>query len=490
MVLVQTDDEFQPDIPTIEAALTPRTRAIIVNSPNNPSGAIYTEEKCRELAQMVARHDSADHPIYIALDDPYRRIIYDRDKCPTPAQHYPRTIIVSSYSKDLSIAGERAGYIAVPHSVPDRKLVLGAMAMLNRTLGFVNASAFMQRVIASCADALCDVSFYRENRDLLCNALLDYGYELNVPGGALYAFPRTPLADDAEFVDVLMKHKILAVPGRGFGRPGYMRLSFCVDRKTIERGPAGVEGGHRGRAVALGGSTTVRFKEALNRMIIAVINSKGGVGKSTLAVHAASWLHARGYVVAAVDADAQNSTAEWLTRAEPTIRIERCATSREIADRVPRLRALYDVIVIDGPAAMSAETVASAVVADLALLPIGPSMMDISASYRTARLLYKIRFNPKRAGLPNVFVVLNRVQPRTRLARIAASATLKYGFPVANHALQLRQAYAEACGEGTVVWRIGSRGRKAADEISALFEQVFSGIAPRARPQPATNPPR
>jgi aspartate aminotransferase len=236
VVLVPTDADFQPDLGKIEAAITERTRAIIINSPNNPTGAIYSEANCRELGALLARHDRPERPIYILLDDPYRRIIYDVDTCPTPLRHYPRTILISSYSKDVSIAGERIGYIAVPHSVPQREKVLAAMTMLNRTLGFVNASAFMQRVIARCADARCDLDFYRQNRDLLCNALLSYGYDLKVPGGALYAFPKTPIADDAEFIAVLVKHRVLAVPGRGFGRPGYMRLSFCVDRKTIERG--------------------------------------------------------------------------------------------------------------------------------------------------------------------------------------------------------------------------------------------------------------
>jgi aspartate aminotransferase len=236
VVLVQTDSDFQPDFAKIEAAITERTRAIIINSPNNPTGAIYSEANCRELGALLARHDRPERPIYILLDDPYRRIIYDVDTCPTPLRHYPRTILISSYSKDVSIAGERIGYIAVPHSVPQREKVLAAMTMLNRTLGFVNASAFMQRVIARCADARCDLDFYRQNRDLLCNALVSYGYDLKVPGGALYAFPKTPIADDAEFIAVLVKHRVLAVPGRGFGRPGYMRLSFCVDRKTIERG--------------------------------------------------------------------------------------------------------------------------------------------------------------------------------------------------------------------------------------------------------------
>lgn len=235
MVLVQTDGAFQPDLDAISAAMTDRTRGIIINTPNNPSGAVYTEEKCRGLAELLAAHDRPDRPIYLICDDPYRRILYDVDWCPTPLSHYPRTIVVSSYSKDLSIAGERAGYIAVPDSMPEKPLLLGALTMLNRTLGFVNGPAFMQRVIARCADALCDVSFYRENRDLLCNTLVEYGYDLVMPKGALYAFPRTPLDDDPAFVDVLLKHHVLAVPGRGFGRPGYMRLSFCIDRETIRR---------------------------------------------------------------------------------------------------------------------------------------------------------------------------------------------------------------------------------------------------------------
>ncbi|MGD8454042.1 MAG: pyridoxal phosphate-dependent aminotransferase [Phycisphaerae bacterium] len=241
MVLVQTDGEFQPDPAAVEAAITPRTRAIIINSPNNPTGAVYSDERCRALAAVLARHDSPEHPIYVALDDPYRRIIYDVDWCPTLVAHYPRTIITSSYSKDLSVAGERAGYIAVPHTVPQREVVLAAMTMLNRTLGFVNAAALMQRIVARCADALCDVDFYRQNRDLLCGALREYGYDLHVPGGALYAFPRTPLADDAAFAEVLLRHKILVVPGKGFGRPGYMRIAFCVERKTIERALPGFE---------------------------------------------------------------------------------------------------------------------------------------------------------------------------------------------------------------------------------------------------------
>ncbi len=241
MVPVQTDAEFQPSIAPIRAALTTRTRAILVNTPNNPTGAVYTAEKCRELGELAKQHDRPDRPLYLLCDDPYRRIIYDLDWCPTPAHRYSRTLIVSSYSKDLSIAGERAGYVVVPRGLPERETVLAALTMLNRTLGFVNAPALTQRVLARCADALCDVSFYKANRDLLCAGLRECGYELTTPSGALYVFPKTPITDDVAFVELLVKQRVLAVPGRGFGRPGHMRLCFCVDRRTIEGGLAGLK---------------------------------------------------------------------------------------------------------------------------------------------------------------------------------------------------------------------------------------------------------
>lgn len=239
MVLVQTDQHFQPDLNAIKRAITSKTRAIIINSPNNPTGAVYSEQSCRGLADLLSRHDSDDAPIYLLTDDPYRRILYDRDWCPTPAGMYRRSIIISSFSKDLSIAGERAGYLALPPVLPNRPLILNAMTMLNRTLGFVNMSAFMQRVLARCVEAACDQRVYRSNRDRLCAALVDMGYELEIPSGAFYAFPRTPLADDVAFCDLLTKERILAVPGRGFGRPGFMRLSFAVEPSIIERSLTG-----------------------------------------------------------------------------------------------------------------------------------------------------------------------------------------------------------------------------------------------------------
>lgn len=234
MITAQTDDKFQPDIDAIERAINSRTRAIIVNSPNNPTGAVYSDATCKSLAMLLSKHEVNDQPIYLITDDPYRRVLYDLDWCPTPVAHYHRTLIVSSYSKDLSIAGERVGYIAVPRSMPEQQLLISALTMLNRTLGYVNSPAFMQRVVARCASARCDIGDYRNNRDVLCKALVECGYELNVPPAALYAFPKTPIADDREFVEILVKHRVLAVPGRGFGRPGHMRLSFAVEPKVVQ----------------------------------------------------------------------------------------------------------------------------------------------------------------------------------------------------------------------------------------------------------------
>lgn len=238
--VVQTNAVFEPDIAAIRSAITERTRAILVNTPNNPSGAVFSPQACEALAALLREQDREERPLYLVTDDPYRRILYDLDWCPTPVSSYARSIIVSSYSKDLSIAGERAGYVALPPTLPARDKIMAALTMLNRTLGFVNMPAFMQRVIARCADSCCDVAFYRQNRDLLCGALRDIGYELVEPRGALYAFPRTPIEDDAAFCNTLAEHRVLAVPGLGFGRPGHMRLSFCVDRATIERAIPGL----------------------------------------------------------------------------------------------------------------------------------------------------------------------------------------------------------------------------------------------------------
>ena len=234
MVLVDTTADFQLDLNAIAAAITPRTKALLINTPNNPTGVVYRTEDLQQLGKLLAEKDSPERPIYLLCDDVYHRLAFDVTNCPAPASHYPRSIVLSSYSKDISIPGERLGYIAVHPDLPEQRIVLAAMTTLNRTLGFVNAPGLVQRIIARCRDALCNVQFYRDNCDLLCNALSDYGYELARPNGALYAFPKTPIPDDAAFVEQLLEQRILAVPGRGFGRAGHMRLCFCVARKTIE----------------------------------------------------------------------------------------------------------------------------------------------------------------------------------------------------------------------------------------------------------------
>lgn len=209
-------------------------------------------------------------------------------------------------------------------------------------------------------------------------------------------------------------------------------------------------------------------------MLLAMVNSKGGVGKSTLAVHASVWLCERGLRVAVIDADAQGSTTQWLSQAAPDIRIEACHTAQEITQRWQRLRMLYDVVVADGPAALNAETGALVSSADVVLLPIGPSMMDVQASYRTARLIYKVRLQRKRGGFPIAYTVLNRVVSRSRLGRTTTEAAAKFGFPTAATTLHLRQPYADACGRGTVVWRMGLAASKAASEITNLFREVLA----------------
>jgi chromosome partitioning protein len=224
-------------------------------------------------------------------------------------------------------------------------------------------------------------------------------------------------------------------------------------------------------------------------MLVAVLNSKGGVGKSTIAVHAAVWLHERGIRLAVIDADAQASTSEWLSQAAPAIRIERCDSLAALQKRVPRLTAVYQAVVADGPAALSAETVALAAAADLVLMPIGPSMMDIRASYRTARLLYSIRLRLNHGERPRVVTVLNRVQRRTRLAQLALVAVQKYGFPVAAQYLNQRLAYAEACGLGSVAWRMGPHARHAGEEVRRLLDETLGPYLPDLKINPTVAEP-
>ena len=234
--IVNTKADFSLDPAAVAAALTPRTKAIIINSPNNPTGQIYSEA---ELAALAAVLDQAEQTIYLIADEPYRKIVFDQHTVPSVFKAYRHSLVVSSYSKDLSLPGERIGYIAVHPEIEDKQQLIGAMTLANRILGFVNAPALMQRVVAELQGVTVDSTIYTRRRELFCRVLSEAGYEFVPPKGAFYLFPKSPLADDTRFVGLLAEQKILGVPGRGFGLPGYFRLAFCVEDDVIARSAAG-----------------------------------------------------------------------------------------------------------------------------------------------------------------------------------------------------------------------------------------------------------
>ena len=232
MVPVETDESFDLDIGAIQSKITPKTRAIILNSPNNPTGVIYSEAALKELEAVLGR---ADHPIVVISDDPYKSFVYDGATCPETASLISNCIIATSWSKTWSIPGERIGYLAISPRVPEADALSQACTFTNRILGFINAPAIWQLATAEAPDALPDLEIYREKRDLLCDGLSQSGYEVRKPQGAFYVFLKTPVPDDIQFTRVLQEEGVLAVPGKGFGRSGYIRLSLTVSRDTIVR---------------------------------------------------------------------------------------------------------------------------------------------------------------------------------------------------------------------------------------------------------------
>ncbi len=235
--MVETTDEFDIDLDRLEGAIGPRTRAVLINSPNNPTGRVYPEETIRVLCELLTRKSKQfGRPIVLITDEPYRMLTYDGVSVPRVMPHYPATIGISSFSKDLGLAGERIGYLIVHPEFPDAADLLRGLIFCLRTMGFVNAPAIMQKAVARVLGASVDVDAYRRNRDLLYPALVSMGLEIIKPEGAFFLFPRTPMADDIEFVKRLQAERVLSVPGTGFGRPGYIRLSYAVEPDVIERG--------------------------------------------------------------------------------------------------------------------------------------------------------------------------------------------------------------------------------------------------------------
>lgn len=231
-VIVKTAPDFSLDLTAIKAAITQKTKAIIINSPNNPTGQIYSAEALAALGAILAK---APQTVYLIADEPYRKIVYDGHVVPSIFAAYRNSIIVSSYSKDLSLPGERIGYIGVHPEIEGKGQLIGAMALANRILGFVNAPALMQRVVAELQGVTVDCSIYTRRREMFCKVLAEAGYEFVPPKGAFYLFPKSPMEDDAKFCAILAEQKVLAVPGRGFGMPGYFRLAFCVEDDVIAR---------------------------------------------------------------------------------------------------------------------------------------------------------------------------------------------------------------------------------------------------------------
>ncbi|MEN6330623.1 MAG: pyridoxal phosphate-dependent aminotransferase [Smithella sp.] len=231
---VKTKDDFSLDVAAMEADVNEKTKALIINSPNNPTGKVYSKENIADLSLMLEnKSKELKRTIYLISDEPYREIVYDNVVVTNILSTYKNSIIAYSYSKTLSLPGERIGYIAVNPEIEEAAELIGALILCTRISGFVNAPALMQRIVARLQDTTVEVDVYKRKRDLLCAGLAEAGYKFEKPQGAFYLFPQSPIPDDTAFVQMLLKRNILAVPGSAFGSPGYFRIAYCVDDATI-----------------------------------------------------------------------------------------------------------------------------------------------------------------------------------------------------------------------------------------------------------------
>ena len=244
MKLIPADIEaFQIDFGAFEEAINEHTKGVLVNSPNNPSGAVYSEETVKKLAEILeAKSAEYHHPIYLIADEPYREIAFEPTVVPYLPKYYKNTLVCYSWSKSLSLPGERMGYVVVPDEVDEHELVYAAIAGAGRSLGYVNAPGLFQRVCALCASETSDISVYETNKNILTKGLRDMGYHVVEPGGTFYMFPRTLIDDDIAFCEkAKLDHNLLIVPGTGFGCPGHARISYCVPTEQVERSLAAFE---------------------------------------------------------------------------------------------------------------------------------------------------------------------------------------------------------------------------------------------------------
>lgn len=233
-------DTFDLDIPAMEAAITDRTMVVMINSPNNPTGQVYSRETLTELAAMLTRKSAGrERPIYLLADEPYRFLAYDGVEVPSVLPLYPYSLVIGSFSKNLSLPGERVGFVAVSPEMPGREHLVAAMVFANRIMGFVNAPAVGQALLLRALGQEVDRAIYERRRAAMAKVLTEAGYEFFMPRGAFYFFPKSPDPDELVFLERLTAERVLAVPGRGFGMPGYFRLAFCVDEAVIERSAPG-----------------------------------------------------------------------------------------------------------------------------------------------------------------------------------------------------------------------------------------------------------
>ena len=241
-VAVPTLDNFHLDFTALENALNEKIKAVIINSPNNPTGVVYSRKELEQLADILKIYsERLGNPIYLISDDPYKKIVFDDVEAPNIMEFYPNSIYITSYSKDIALPGERIGFVAVHPQCEDTGQIMAGLIFCNRVLGFVNAPALMQRVVKQVQNVTVDIAQYRRKRDFLYKELTRIGYEVVKPQGAFYFFPKSPIQDEVEFARRLAENKVLVVPGRGFGLPGYFRVAFCFPDSVIEGSIVGFE---------------------------------------------------------------------------------------------------------------------------------------------------------------------------------------------------------------------------------------------------------
>lgn len=235
-VISPNTKNFEPNLQEFKERITSKTKAVLINTPNNPTGVVYSEETIKNIAKILEeKQQEYKHEIFLISDEPYRELVYDEVEVPYITKYYKNTFIVYSYSKSLSLPGERIGYVVIPSEMEDSKNIQTAIAIANRIIGCVNAPSLMQRVIMKCIDEKTDITTYDTNRQLLYNALTEYGFECIKPKGAFYLFVKSPIENDKEFCQKAKEHNLLFVPGSSFACHGYVRIAYCVSTNMIKK---------------------------------------------------------------------------------------------------------------------------------------------------------------------------------------------------------------------------------------------------------------